>query len=492
MSTKNNPQKLFERAAGYAQQGLQHKAIPLYEKLLKLFPDQPEIGIQLAHSMGLAGYRIDALNVHTQLEKDFGISPEILIRCARDREQWQDIEGSLATYERLFEIESKWRRDAAYHRIRLYERLNRIDLAEKALSEAGDLGFIGDEWGWLLVQGNLARRRGDDEIAESLYHQAERSAPPEGKSAVTSALARLADSRGLFQSAHQYIQITREYRQIEAGECRGDYPVPSDHAEIPELRIEDGVKNRPIFLAGMPRSGTSLLSRLLEQKYCICQSEEYDFASQLVNRFLRPGGKLLSPAKIANQPKSIRNKALNAYYESQRQSVGYEKGEADILLDKNPSLSLLSPWLLALIPGLRILWIDRPLPDVWLSSVMQDVPINGATCWWQDPSHYLNWARPMLALRDSLEEKLGSNRFHRLSYESLVTSPDLAIQSIAEKFQLGTRDSLNTDLAPARSPTYVEVSKPINSERQNRWLKYREFYDDDEQKLMDSWYEPSS
>lgn len=452
-----------------------HVAIPLYERLIKQFPTEVELWLQLTHCLGLSGRREEAYELQTKLISETGGPPDLLLRIARDREVWKDFEGALDIYVRLAERESNWQSLATFHTVRLSERLNRTREAASLLEKAKEGGFHQKEWNWLWMEGVLARRAGAVEKAARCFEAAEPMASGLSKATVCSAQARLADARGEIDAAAMAISKLRQIRAAEVEGFKGRLEQEtqnhlSDLSVVPESHALG-----PILIAGLPRSGTTLLGRILEEKFETCLSDEHNYLNHVVRRFASRGSGIGDPRRLREVSAVARKEAVESYFAAQGQTVGYDRDSDQVLIDKNQSMTPLIPWLLELVPGLRILWVARNLADCWLSSVMQDVPINRATCWWQNPKDYGNWARDQVRLLDSVEERLPRSRFKMISYPALVGRPESIANEVGELFGLKARTTPVSRLV-ARSPSYADVECAVRQTRVDRWSHYRDFF----------------
>lgn len=296
-------------------------------------------------------------------------------------------------------------------------------------------------------------------------------------------MARVMDQSKDFSAAYQWIQSLIKLRAEDAETFKRLPPLSDELPTLPDLQSSDNNQHRPlIFLTGLPRSGTTLLAHQLSQHYQIDLSEEFDYIKYLVeNAAFHP--REISPDRLAR--KLGVKKHVAAYWQAQLES-GVTTNPSIPLLDKNPSMAMLTPWLLALFPKMKILWLERDPRDLWVSSVTLDVPLNGATCWWQSPSDYGKWCQHLAALRDQLEEHLPAEQFIKVDYRDLVSDPDKVMASIEEHFSLTPHLEKTTQAPIVTSPSYQEVINPINTDRLSRWQQYRPFLDAEEQEAFDA------
>lgn len=485
MPNSKKQQRLLEQAAKLAEQGQFYTAIPKFRTLVKAHPEHPEIQLHLAKALGLSGQWKEAQKWHRQLKRAHPHARELLVRIARDLEEWQDLQGSLDVWSELVAdtkaSNATYLPDAHFHRVRLLERTNQLDEANKAWSETTH--YRNDTWGWHWLDGRLLQRAGKLKEAQAAYLAGYEKATGENKTKCASAMARLMDQSKDFPAAYQWVQAMINLRAEEAERLKGVHPLSDELPTLPDLKSLDKNQQQPlIFLTGLPRSGTTLLAHQLSQHYQIDLSEEFDYIKYLVeNAAFHP--RKISPDRLAR--KLGVKKHVAAYWQAQRES-GVTTNPSIPLLDKNPSMAMLTPWLLALFPKMKILWLERDPRDLWISSVTLDVPLNGATCWWQSPADYGKWCQQLAELRDQLETHLPAEQFIKVNYRDLVSDPDKVMRAIEERFSLTPNVETNKQTSMVTSPSYQEVIKPINKDRLMRWQQYCPLLDAEEQESFDA------
>lgn len=225
--------------------------------------------------------------------------------------------------------------------------------------------------------------------------------------------------------------------------------------------------NRPqiVFLGGHPRSGTTLLERVLDSHPGITAFDESPAFYLTVDPFLRTHGP--GHPGVSSLP--------DAYF----RQLEWELGTAiptGCVLDKNPSLTAcLHSWLRA-FPGVRVLIALRHPLDVLLSCYFMDAPLNALSANFcsleRVAKHYRDMLDVWLRLRD-----LGGFRWLETRYEDLVR--DVAGEGhrvtrfagadwVPEQADFSqTRNS-----TPLAAPTFHDVTKPAHSRSINRWQAY--------------------
>lgn len=219
------------------------------------------------------------------------------------------------------------------------------------------------------------------------------------------------------------------------------------------------------FLGGHPRSGTTLLERVLDSHPQLTAFDENDAFYRSIDSFLRRYG--------PDHPDFG-----NVTSEYRKQLLLELDGECDsrVLLDKNPSLTAcLHSWLVA-IPGVKVVIALRHPMDVMLSCFFLDLPLNSIN------SNFLSFERISKHYRDMMDvwlrlRDMGGFEWMESRYEDTVS--DLATEGRRVTEFLGlewqeqqTNFHLIQQQTRVTAPTYHDVKKPVHQRSMQRWLKY--------------------
>ncbi len=480
-------QQLFEQAVSFARNGQFTRAAYLYRSLLTKLPNHPEISLHYAHALGLSGQRIEAGLVHEKLLVANQKAPELHVRMARDREEWQDFEGALKHWDSVAACSNQWQDQARYHRVRLLERCNRVEEARAAWEVV--VPKRTEVWGWYWLEGRLEERGGDYMAAKVAFEKGFVVAQGQDRASCAASMARVADRLADYDEALGWIRRLQDERKLEAIRFRKRFPLSKERLEIqvPSVNEPETDGESPLlFLTGFPRAGTTLMAQQLRDRQHVALSEEFPYLRHLVDRQANAAGKLPAIAKLMNGSQAPRG--VDEYWEAQQQTVpGFVSGETT-LIDKNPSQGGLAPWVLAIFPNARFLWMERDARDLWLSAVMLDAPVNAITCWWTAPFDFGRWLSRQAQLRDRLSAALPSNRFQRVSYEELVENPNSVVDRVANDFELrrsGTHSAVKTVGSVVTSPSYAESVLPVSTDRTSRWRNYRDLLESPHREAFD-------
>jgi hypothetical protein len=232
-----------------------------------------------------------------------------------------------------------------------------------------------------------------------------------------------------------------------------------------------------VLLTGMPRSGTTLLERILNAHPKIVGCDELD----AFPRFLIPLmlGAIPLPDLTAQKLCSISEDHLCNIRRLYRQFIGEAMGEplaGRVLVDKNPSLLPVITLYRRLLPASRLVICLRDPRDVLVSCMLSYLPLNDFSVDFLELDSAVERLRFDLSLWQELRGKL-ANRWIEIRYEDLVADMPKAIAPVLKLLNLDWDNQMDRYREvnagqQVYSPTYAEVGKPIHTRAIGRWKKY--------------------
>jgi Flp pilus assembly protein TadD len=244
---------------------------------------------------------------------------------------------------------------------------------------------------------------------------------------------------------------------------------------------------RPIFIIGMPRSGTSLTEQILASHSQVYGAGELTTFRDVVRDTYDTGGetKQSSPLEIIDTdpsvdkqcmvPKnweSITAKELDVIGTKYLEYISGLDAQAQRVTDKMPYNYFLAPLIAKVFPHGRIIHCRRHPIDTCLSCYFQN--FTGGSEFTFDLSElgdfYRNYQKLMAHWRDALQVPM-----LEVDYERLVQDPEPAVRTMLEfcglewesdclKFHKSKR-AINT-------ASYQQVRKPIYTRSAGRWRNY--------------------
>lgn len=228
----------------------------------------------------------------------------------------------------------------------------------------------------------------------------------------------------------------------------------------------------PIFIVGMPRTGTTLVERILSSHSQVESAGELANFSLLVKRQLGTSSPwVLDRETIAQSDRLDFKKLGHDYIESTRHLTGH----SEYFIDKMPLNFMYIPLIIRALPNAKIICLRRNPMDTCLSNFRQ---------LFSSRFSYYNYAYSLKDTADfyvqfhQLIESFTQNlpgRFHQIHYESLVADTEAQTQSLLEYCELPWQNqcmNFQDNTSPVATASSVQVRQKIYSNAVQRWRHY--------------------
>lgn len=226
---------------------------------------------------------------------------------------------------------------------------------------------------------------------------------------------------------------------------------------------------RPVFVFGLPRSGTTLIEQMLGAHPQAVGIGEQTLARQALQAAiddLHDPSQPLSPAAV----RSAAQGHLQAI-EERRQRLAPTRAGLRVI-DKMPDNYLLAGWLAIAFPKAALIHCRRDPRDVALSCWLAQFTQLG---WSFDLDHIVHRIEQHQRLMQHWRAMLGS-RLVEVDYENMVEQPELQARHLVAAMGLPwdpqVMDSSSRS-GVVRSASQMQVREPINRRGIARWRNYR-------------------
>ncbi len=375
----------------------------------------------------------------------------------------------------------------------LCERRHKLDEALGLIEEC--LTLDPDYHAAELIQARLLRRLKGETAAENILRSlAERdTVHPQIQAQAWAEIAQLLDRHGQFEEAMAAMLRCKEILLVNEAPVRRESGVVLRHlgnlgqsvtAEHfrkwrDEARSFPARKNA--VLCSFPRSGTTLLEQVLDSHSGLVSSDEREaFARDIFPAMWQtrstPAPEVEALDRVpAERLAAQRERYFNYMTAALNEPIGHR-----VHLDKNPTLTLLLPAVLRLLPETRIVFALRDPRDVVLSCFMQYLPLNpNSVCFLSLERTAQRYAFD-LAIWRRLREQIASG-WLEIKYEDTVLQLEREARRALEFLGLEWEpDVLNyrerMKGKAVASPTYEAVSKPLYTSSIGRWRHYEKYF----------------
>lgn len=229
----------------------------------------------------------------------------------------------------------------------------------------------------------------------------------------------------------------------------------------------------PVFICGMPRTGTTLVDRILSSHSALSPAGELSDFALCLKRMTRTRSNLVLDPETLEAAGGVDLSALgSAYMENVRGSLGIEGR----FTDKMPLNILLAPVILAALPESRVICLRRHPADTVLSNYRQMFATSFS---YYNYAYTLEDTARYYAGFDQLvryyEDVLPPERFIVVHYEQVVTDLERETRRLLEFCGLPFEEgclSFHENAAPVATASSAQVREPLYTSALARWRRY--------------------
>lgn len=227
---------------------------------------------------------------------------------------------------------------------------------------------------------------------------------------------------------------------------------------------------RPIFILGMPRSGTTLTESLVAAHSDVHAGGEMHWIHDLLRR---AGGRENATERVGEWLASRDDAELQAIARDWAGGLDSLTPDGQRITDKMPTNFMLVPLVHACFPAASIIHVRRDPLDNCFSCF--------ATAFGQGHSfsNDLTALGEFYTMYEALMERwrgvLGPGRFIEVSYENLVTDPETAVRELIAALGLPWEDACLSnyrDRPTIRTASLWQARQPVYRSAQGRWQRF--------------------
>jgi tetratricopeptide (TPR) repeat protein len=234
----------------------------------------------------------------------------------------------------------------------------------------------------------------------------------------------------------------------------------------------------PIFIVGFPRSGTTLLERVISAHPDVIPSSEENIIPSVIDRLneITPPGKNY-PFNLKDLTESQVALLRKEYWDQVVGRCGViHKGK--LFIDKLPLNIIELCFINRIFPEALILVAIRDPRDVCLSCFMQHFGANHAMANFYNLDNSARFYNATMGLFEHYEKALTLN-IYTIKYEDVILDIEQQARNLLSFLQLDWNDQVLSFYKNRKykisTPSYHDTCKPIFSSAIGRWIKYEEF-----------------
>ncbi len=396
--------------------------------------DADTIGVILArtglHEEAVSYFSFATANDHTQVQFQYNLATSLQFIGK--------LEKAKQAYKKVLDI------DPNFHRARL---------ALVQLEPQTDEGLK-------QIERLFEQNRSDPDSALQLGHAAAKIFEERGDNAKSLEWLLKAKAGKHEQVNHQQDWVTSLFGAVKT---RG--PMPANQA------ADD--HQTPIFIVGMPRSGTTLIERILSSHSAVASAGELPDLALLVKRSGKTAGAhTLSPESLAAayDPHEVGQAYLERTHEL--------SGGSQYLIDKMPFNFFFAGHILESLPTAKVIMVRRDPRDTVFANFRQLFATDfGYYNYAYDLEDTVQFVRHFCQLADHWSDVLASDRYCEVRYEEMITDQEAESRRLIQFLNLDWEEQclqFHKNQSPVATASSVQVRSPIHSRSVDQWKRFGE------------------
>jgi tetratricopeptide (TPR) repeat protein len=278
----------------------------------------------------------------------------------------------------------------------------------------------------------------------------------------------------LLQAKQQKIAHSPYQRSADIQLFEGLHATLTDVVQQPSSN-EGSDSERPIFVVGMPRTGTTLVERILSSHSQVTSGGELEDFNLLMKHASQSASQSVLDAKVFSAWSDIDFSALAQAYLTRTAHIGKNQGK---FVDKLPFNFFYLPFIRKAFPKARIICLIRNPLDTCVGNFKQLFSINNPHYHYTQSLEDCAWFYQQFETWISAWRAQDTQFTHIVHYEKLVANPELYIRQLLEFCDLPWEPSclyIERNTSPVSTASKMQVREPINQKSVGRWKNFQPY-----------------
>lgn len=350
--------------------------------------------------------------------------------------------------------------------------LGRFDEAREAFQQclARDMNF-GPAWGGLMKVTKQTREKNDILLVTTIARGKSKDA--QATYTLGHALAKAYEDLGEPAKAMEWLETAKAGMRGRI-DAAGDAAVFAAAERSVSVGGQGAAAGAPVFVVGLPRSGTTLTERILSSHSQMASAGELTDFANVLKAATGVGGKRMVSAELIDAAMTA---DLDAAGRAYLDRVAGATGIQGRFVDKLPDNVLLAPLILRALPQAKVICLWRNPADVVLGNYRQEFEPDAADIAYAfDLEEAARHVVRFEALLQRYRDMLPPERFMVLTYEALVGDFETQVRRMLDFCGLPFEEAcihFEENSAPVATASAVQVREPINARSIGRWRSYR-------------------
>jgi len=351
--------------------------------------------------------------------------------------------------------------------------LGNLQAAESALHRALELHPRSPQAHWVLS--SLRKAVDDRHAAELRRLTADPGTPPQSQAFLYYALGKELEDLEQWDEAFEAFR-----RGAEARRQLVDFDEAAEErlfAALTDTFDSDWLASRgpghaqrgPVFIVGQPRTGTTLIERIITSHSQLHSAGELRQFGNSLRRLTDYRGHGRNSAELVAMARDMDVAALGRAYMDSTERM---RGDAAYFVDKLPPNYLYLPLILAALPNARIIHVRRNPMDACFASFKQLFADAYPHSYTQEEMarHHARYYHLMQHYREQF-----AGRYFEVSYEDTATDTEASARALVDFLELPWEDAcldFHRQKVAVTTASSVQVRQPAHTRSIDRWRRY--------------------